>query len=185
MFLYIIEILSVVFNLIYLVLLMQKKRLCWWFGFAGSALAVYLMYVKQLPGQSLIYAYYSIIAVYGWWNWRVKNENEKAASAWSIPVHILLNIGCVLVALAAAFVINMYTSEKLAYEDALLTSYGFVASFMQARKIISNWIYWFVIDSASAIVYFNSGMRAYALLMLVYAALCVSGYLNWKRTTNP
>jgi nicotinamide mononucleotide transporter len=177
----VIEILSVLCSIAYLVLLMKKNRWCWLFGITGSALGVYLMLDKQLPAQAIIYSYYVIIGIYGWWHWQKTNDVSQTTYEWKRFTHVLLNLLAIVVGYLAAHILMQYTNTAFAYEDALLTSYGFVASFMQARKILSNWVYWFIIDAVSAVVYYQSGLALYALLMLLYCALCMKGFMEWRK----
>jgi nicotinamide mononucleotide transporter len=50
---------------------------------------------------------------------------------------------------------------------------------MVARKILENWLYWFVIDAASVYLYGARGLLLYALLFVAYLVLIVIGYRQW------
>lgn len=180
MFPTIVEILSVLCSIAYLLLLMKKNRLCWLFGITGSAMGVYLMLDKQLPAQAIIYTYYVIIGVYGWWHWHKTDNTLHTIKEWKVITHVVMNAFAILIGILAAQLITHYTQSTYAYADALLTSYGFVASFMQARKILSSWVYWFLIDAMSAVLYYQSGLTWYVLLMVLYCVLCVKGFLEWR-----
>ena len=52
---------------------------------------------------------------------------------------------------------------------------------MVARKILENWLYWFVIDGVSIYLYVNRELYLTALLFTGYLVLIVIGYLSWHR----
>ena len=52
---------------------------------------------------------------------------------------------------------------------------------MVARKILENWIYWFVIDSLSIYLYLQKDLYLFALLFLLYIIIVVFGYQKWRR----
>ena len=52
---------------------------------------------------------------------------------------------------------------------------------MVARKILENWLYWLVIDSASIYLYLERGLTLTAGLFAVYLIIVVFGYRRWLR----
>ena len=55
-----------------------------------------------------------------------------------------------------------------------------VATYMVAKKVLENWIYWFVLDSVSIFVYVARELYVYALLFVLYLVLIVVGYRRWR-----
>ncbi|MFN4972693.1 MAG: nicotinamide riboside transporter PnuC [Bacteroidota bacterium] len=180
-----IEILSVVSNILYLLLLTKKDIRCWAFGIVGSALGVWLMVHATLYGQALIYTYYVLMGIYGWWHWHSAHETNSITTEWKLRTHTFILGALTILSIGMGLLLKQYSNSQYPFADAALTLFGFGATFMQVRKIRSSWIYWFVIDTAGAILYFKTGLQAYALLMAVYASLCVSGYLQWKKSEMP
>jgi nicotinamide mononucleotide transporter len=50
---------------------------------------------------------------------------------------------------------------------------------MVARKVLENWIYWFVIDGVSVYLYGTRGLLLYAALFVFYLLLVVIGFQRW------
>jgi nicotinamide mononucleotide transporter len=50
---------------------------------------------------------------------------------------------------------------------------------MVAKKVLENWIYWFVIDALSIYLYASRGLPLYAALFALYLVLIVIGYRRW------
>ena len=77
-------------------------------------------------------------------------------------------------------VLSEYSEAALPYIDSFTTWGAIVATFMVARKVLENWLYWFVIDSVSIYLYVNRELYLTALLFAGYLVLIVIGYLSWR-----
>ena len=55
-----------------------------------------------------------------------------------------------------------------------------VTTYMVTQKILENWFYWFVIDTASIVLYFQREFYFTALLFVIYLLIIVVGYRQWR-----
>jgi len=53
---------------------------------------------------------------------------------------------------------------------------------MVAKKLIENWIYWFVIDLISVFLFLTRDLYLTAGLFIVYLIIIVFGYKTWKKS---
>jgi nicotinamide mononucleotide transporter len=67
------------------------------------------------------------------------------------------------------------------YVDAAIAWGSVLATWMVARKVLENWLYWVVLDFAMALLAAWQGLAATALLFLLYTALALRGYWQWRR----
>jgi len=44
-------------------------------GIICTVITVYLLYINQYFGDMMMNFYYSVMSIYGWWNWSRKKEN--------------------------------------------------------------------------------------------------------------
>ncbi|MFY0699974.1 MAG: nicotinamide mononucleotide transporter, partial [Bermanella sp.] len=62
------------------------------------------------------------------------------------------------------------------------TTWGAVlTTYMVAKKVLENWIYWFVIDAIAIYLYIDRELYLTALLMAVYVVMVVFGYAAWLK----
>ncbi len=54
----------------------QENILVYPTGIICTVITVYLLYINQYFGDMMMNFYYSIMSVYGWWNWSRK-KNDK------------------------------------------------------------------------------------------------------------
>ena len=93
----------------------------------------------------------------------------------------LFAIGSVLIlVLISGELLTRYSNAALPFLDSLTTWGAVVATFMVTRKILENWIYWFVIDSVSIALYLNRDLFFTAALFTVYLVMIVIGYRTWR-----
>jgi nicotinamide mononucleotide transporter len=65
------------------------------------------------------------------------------------------------------------------YLDSLAMVGSIVATFMVARKIIENWIYWLVTDSVYIYLYLSNDLLWYAGLSVFYMIMASIGLRAW------
>jgi nicotinamide mononucleotide transporter len=80
-----------------------------------------------------------------------------------------------------AFLFDRYTDSVSPYLDSFITVFGLLASVKEARKILTSWVYWFVLNAFSILLYYQQGLFYYAALMIVYTLICVGGFISWHK----
>lgn len=176
-----IEIFSVLMNLAFILLLSIQKRSCWLFGIAGSLSGSLLFHEQNYLSESMLYLFYAVIGLYGYLVWnRTGNQKIKrqkpSASLWGIGLSLLA-------AVMLAHLTKKFNADKPFY-DALSTSFGVLATFLEIYRYLSAWLYWIGINAFSIWLYASKGIWIYAALMLLYTALSVRGYRIWKMEMN-
>ncbi len=174
------EILVVITTLLYNYFLIKQTIICWLFGFLASFFGLIIFYEKQLIGQIILHVFYSMMAVYGWYIWG-KSNKHLSVNKWPIINHIyVIGSGILLTFILGNFVLNKFT-HNVNFLDISITLFCFVATFKEAHKILSAWLYWIVLNLASLVLYMQSDLKIYALLMFIYTILSIKGYLVWRK----
>ena len=177
-----IEVVSAICNLIYIILLMKEKIACWAFGIVGSLLGVFVMINAKLYSESILYAFYALIGIYGWYVWSTQgNEKHFLITRWSIKnIGFAIAIGAVLSFLLGYFFYKN-TDAEMPFLDASTTTFAFIASYMQAHKILSNWIFWIIINGVSVGLYFNRSLDFYGVVGIVFLIAAILGFREWNK----
>ncbi len=176
------EILAVVLAIAYLVLAIRQNIWCWAAAAVSALLFLFVMYRANLYMQSALQLFYLGMAVYGWWQWRKGGDDspELKVSTWSLRHHAMA-IGLVLLlVLISGELLSRNSDAALPHIDAFVTWGAIVATFMVARKVLENWIYWFVIDAVSVGLYLSRELVFTAALFVAYLVLIVIGYRTWR-----
>jgi len=176
------EVLAVLLAIAYLVLAIRQNIWCWAAAAVSTLLYLYIMYEARLYMESVLQLFYLAMAAYGWQQWRHGGEGGAGLTVgtWPLRLHgIAVSLVLVLVYVSGAL-LTRYSDAALPFLDSLTTWGAVVATFMVTRKILENWIYWFVIDAVSIGLYLNRELYFTAALFAVYLVMIVIGYRSWR-----
>lgn len=180
-----IELLGLIFGLLYVVLSIKQNIWCWPIGFITSALYVYVFLITKFYADMGLQVYYLIVSLYGWYNWMFGARNKKQDDLKISKTNIKLWIYLILAALTLfgiiSYILVNYTDSEIPYWDAFTTAGSFIATWMLAKKFIEHWIIWIVVDSVSLGLYIYKGLYPTVILFAVYTVLAILGYLEWKK----
>ena len=176
------EIVAVIFGVLYTVLMAKNKISCWIFGIIGSLLSIYLFLVyAKLYAEALLSVFYVFAGVYGWIMWKKQKVIEEVYQR-KLMTHIkLISIGIVLSLLMYFGLAYFFEEAEKPLIDSFTTIFSFIATYLMAKKWLENWFYWIVIDGVSVYLYYTRGLEIYALLMFAYTIIVVYGYFEWKK----
>ena len=177
------ELIAVVLAIAYLLLAVRQHIACWYAAFISTAIFLYVFWQVNLYMESGLQVYYLGMAVYGWWAWqRGRSEGKPGLTinTWSLRQHLIV-IGIVVVATFVSGTLLSGTEQRLGYLDSFTTWGAVVATFMVTRKVLENWLYWIVIDSASLYLYFDRELYFTMILFLVYLVIIFFGFQSWLR----
>ena len=184
------EIASVAFALAYLVLAVRQNILCWAAALISTLLSLVLFFDARLYPETALQVFYAVMAVYGWYQWRHGGRaggrpDERVAadlpvSVWPFSRHVLAIGGTLALALALGTVLSR-TSAAFPYLDSFTSVGAVITTYMVAKKVLENWVYWLVIDGITLYIYWQRSLYLYAALFVVYLVLVVVGFYRWHR----
>jgi nicotinamide mononucleotide transporter len=168
-------------NLAYVVLAGRGNAWCWFFGFFGTIFQFMVCVDAELKSDAALQVYYALSAVYGWYSWQERNNEGAPLAVSQIPLSMHLKIG--LVGAAVAIPLGLYwQSAAFRFEDAFLSVFSIVTTFLTARKVLESWLYWLVIDFSYALIYFGRDKYMLGVLSLIYFVFSIRGYYAWRKT---
>jgi len=182
------EVIAVMFAVAYLLLAIKESLWCWPAALISTLIYVYLFFDVNLYMESLLQIFYIVMAFYGWYQWSdVDHADDRddiqkvKISCWTLKQHLLsFTIITVLVAISATLLSN--TSAAFPWLDSFTTWSAVIATWMVTKKILENWIYWFVIDSVNIFLYLQKGLYLTSILFGLYVILTVVGYAQWRKS---
>ncbi|MEM7297330.1 MAG: nicotinamide riboside transporter PnuC [Bacteroidota bacterium] len=162
----------------------QEKILVYPFGIISVTLYIFITYQNKLYADTGINAYYLVMSIFGWWNWK----NTKDLGANQIPItrsklggHIV-NVSTFL--LAAIFIYIMlikFTDSDVPLVDSITTGLAITAMYLMALKKIEHWIFWIGCNLISIPLYIYKGLPFTSFQFIVFTYIAVMGWISWKR----
>ena len=176
------EVFAALLGIAYVILAARESQWCWPFAFISTLIYTLLFWDGQLPMQALLNFYYMGMAIYGYFLWK-KNDNTEddlPIRSWSLFQHAkLISIGIVLSVLVG-FYLQQYKLSQNPFLDAGVTIFSVLNTWLMAKKILQNWLYWIIIDAAAIALYIENGYYATVAMYCVYLILAVIGMLSWN-----
>ncbi|GAB2709725.1 nicotinamide riboside transporter PnuC [Aliiglaciecola aliphaticivorans] len=178
----VLEVAAVSFSLLYPWLAARQNILCWPAALISTSLYIYIFWEVSLPFNSVLNLYYLIMAIYGWLKWQKKAE-EKTLEVTVVPLFIHLWMVSLLVVLGLALphLVTLSWQGGDLYLDAFVTVFSVYATYLMANKILENWLFWIVINSFAAYLYFINGLLLTGIMFIWYFGLALYGYFKWRK----
>lgn len=153
------------------------------------AISIWVYFRAGIYADFGINIYYFLMAIYGYWHWTRHRDNDKDASnKTSLPIThtprrvwlpwVLVTAG---IYFAIAAILIFLTDSTVPWIDAFTTALSITATWLLARKYIEQWWAWLAVDAVCVGLFIYKGIYFYAVLYLIYTAICVAGYMKWKR----
>ena len=177
------EIIAVVFAIAYVLLAIKESIWCWPAALISTLIYVFLFFDVNLYMDSALQIFYIIMAVYGWLLWRHhdKTQDDLQISRWSLQSHLQALAVVAILVVASGYMLQQNTDAAYPWLDSFTTWGAVVATWMVAKKILENWLYWLIIDGVGIYLYIQRDLYLTALLFIFYVILCFIGYYQWQK----
>lgn len=186
----IIELIAVLLGIAYLLLAMKENIWCWYAAFFSTSIFLWVFWHVDLYMESGLQVFYLVMAVYGWYQWKLSpgaksDDPDKTSSllitTWRPQTHLIVVTSIIILSLASGYALDKWTQAQLSYLDSFTTWGAIATTYMVAKKVLENWIYWFVIDAVSIYLYLDRELYFTALLFFAYTIIVIFGYVTWSR----
>jgi nicotinamide mononucleotide transporter len=174
------EVLAVLLGVVYVLLILKRRRLGWVAGGLSSSIYVYLAARARLPMQSVLQGYYVVMAFYGWYSWTRAQQHEGGRiTRWPLRYHGAALVAIVLLSFITAHWLAKQTHAAWPYLDSFTTWVSLLATWLVARMKLENWLYWIAADGVMAYLFAAQGYPVTAGLFLTYLTIAVIGFWEW------
>ncbi|WP_222981995.1 nicotinamide riboside transporter PnuC [Flagellimonas meishanensis] len=155
-------------------------------GLVATAITTYIFFTDRLLGDMMMNFYFSVMSIYGWWNWSRRKQNRE------LVVHISRTnarekwIGFAFFLITILITYGVYKAfgaeiETTNYVDIFTSGIFFTAMWYMATKKLENWTLWILGDLITVPLYAYRGWGMFSLQYLIFTILAIQGYLAWKK----
>lgn len=175
------EYIAVGLAMAYLLLAIKESLWCWPAAFFSTLIYTVMYWNGALLMESLLNFYYMYMAVFGWLVWRKGRINKAGMpiTSWSVGRHVKLITVTSFAALSIGYIMTNYTHADFAYLDSFTTCFAVVTTYLVAKKVLENWLYWIVIDAVSMYLYYEKGYYPTLVLFVFYTIMAAWGFKMW------
>lgn len=157
-------------------------------GLIATVITMYIFLRDELLGDMMLNLYYSLMSIYGWWNWSRRREGSPVVRV-SRTNRREKAIGVLLFLLTVAVTYGVYRAfgtqtDWTNYTDMVTSGIFFTAMWYMATKKIENWTLWILADVITVPLYAYRGWGMLSLQYLIFTILAIQGYFAWKKLLN-
>ena len=179
------EFLAFSFGIISVIYAKKENILVYPTGIICTVITVYLLYKAQYFGDMMMNIYYSLMSIYGWWNWSRKNNNQYLVEITRFSKNdISLTTFLFLLTIGITYLVYIYNLSELAipnYIDIFTSGIFFTAMWLMANKKLECWIFWIIGDVITVPLYAYRGLGMLSLQYIIFTILAIQGYIEWKK----
>ncbi|MEA1872819.1 MAG: nicotinamide riboside transporter PnuC [Bacteroidota bacterium] len=183
------ELIAAFLGVIGVFLQIYQKPLYWLVSLVMVSMYIWVYFDSGFYADMSLQVYYFVISIYGWLFWMFGKKKQTVNTAKKdIPVTNLTRKSLIVSALISLvlfvgiyLILKYLTDSSVPLGDAFTTALSFVATWMLARKILENWLFWIVADIVSVGLYIYKGLYPTAALFAFLTVMAVFGYFTWKK----
>ena len=175
---------ALVTGVIYVVLAARTNNACWLFGIVSCAFIAWDdFFTFRLYADGVLQITYIGLGVLGLVTW-LRNGSEEGGSFEIVEDDIARHAVVIAVAAAISWPLSLllakYTDAQFGFLDTLTTLLSLYATTLLVRKVMSNWLYWIIIDIVYVYIFARSGGTLVAVLYGIFTVVAIYGWFNWR-----
>jgi len=176
------EILAAILAIIYLLLALKQDIRCWIAWIISSLMYLFVMLYAGLLMESALQIFYVGMGIYGWMQWDKRSAQDKLSiRRWNKKQHFYAIGSLLCIVVISGYLLSLNSNAVAPYIDSFTTWGAILATFMVAKKVLENWIYWFVIDFVSVFLFLSRELYPTAVLFVIYLVIIIFGYRAWLK----
>ena len=183
-----IEFVAVIAGIVSVIYSRMENILVFPTGLVNTVLFIYLSIKGQLFGEASVNLYYTIMSIYGWWNWarldpthhhvvHIAPSNRKEI----IQQFVFFDVCFVFILLLLLLIREAFAPDAIPWADALASASAFTGMWLMARKKIESWYWWIITNIVSIPLWFVKGYVFTSVQFLVLLGLAIAGLIEWKK----
>jgi nicotinamide mononucleotide transporter len=171
----------------------SRKENIWVYpsGLIGTALYVFISIEGDLYGEATVNLYYTIMSIYGWYNWLRKDTALKPIvhirfsnkHDWRNQIIFFIATYCIIYT-SLYFIKQYFNPGAIPWADALASASAFTAMWLMTRKKVESWIWWIITNLASIPLYYVKGYTFTSVYYSILLLMAIAGFIEWRKKAN-
>ena len=179
------EFIAFSFGIISVIFAKKENILVYPTGIICTVITVYLLYKAQYFGDMMMNIYYSLMSIYGWWNWsRIQNDKYLLKITRFSKNDLGLTVFLFLLTITITYAVYTFNLTEIKipnYIDMFTSGIFFTAMWLMANKKLESWVFWIIGDVITVPLYAYRGLGMLSLQYIIFTILAIQGYIEWKK----
>tara|TARA_B000000477_G_scaffold19758_1_gene17004 strand:+ start:378 stop:995 length:618 start_codon:yes stop_codon:yes gene_type:complete len=179
------EFIAFSFGIISVIFAKKENILVYPTGIICTVITVYILYKAQYFGDMMMNIYYSLMSIYGWWNWsRIENDKYLLKITRFSKNDLGLTVFLFLLTVTITYAVYTFNLTEIKipnYIDIFTSGIFFTAMWLMANKKLESWVFWIIGDVITVPLYAYRGLGMLSLQYIIFTILAIQGYIEWKK----
>ena len=171
----------------------SRKASIWVYptGLINTVFYIWISYDAQLIGEATVNFYYTVMSLYGWFNWLRRNEKRElivqitrsSRTDWLMQCVFFILIYIVLF-VSLIYLQDAFFPGAIPWADALASAAAFTGMWLMTQKKVESWLWWILTNIASMPLYFIKGYAFTAGYYFILLVLAILGWIEWMKKSQ-
>ncbi len=157
-------------------------------GLINTTIYIWLSYQGQLFGEATVNLYYTVMSIYGWWQWSRRTTSQehvlhiRFSDARWWRYQLLFFAGMYLLLYFILLQVQQgFAPGAIPWADALASASAFTGMWLMTRKKVESWYWWLLTNTVSIPLYFSKQYVFTSVYYFILLLLAVAGLRAWRQ----
>lgn len=152
------------------------------FALINAAASIFVAWIDQFFGNTLINIYYIPLCIVGFYVWGKHRDSDKYVIARKLTVKQVIIATLIFALLSAGLIAILdYFGGHSVILDGMATILIIFASILGALRFREQWLIWIIADILMLAMWINSNNPAILTMRTFYIFSSIYGYINWRK----
>ncbi|MFM2358603.1 MAG: hypothetical protein RLY16_596 [Bacteroidota bacterium] len=181
------EYVAVIFGIISVWYSKKEHVLVYPTGLINTIIYIYLSFKSSLFGEASVNFYYTVMSIYGWWQWTRKDAQQQlvlhisysSKREWKQQL-LFFGVGYAVIYLILVYLKKYFAGDAIPWADAFASAAAYTGMWLMTRKKIESWYWWIATNIASIPLYFSKHYVMTSVYYLILLVMAIQGLIAWK-----
>jgi len=157
-------------------------------GLINTIIYTWISFEYHLPGEATVNFYYTIMSLYGWYNWLRKTDQQQPlvkitfSSIKEWQQELLFFASCyIILFIALTKLQSLFFEGAIPWADALASAAAFTGMWLMTKKKVESWYWWILTNIASIPLYFVKGLTLTSIYYFILLIIAIAGLSSWQQ----
>ena len=157
-------------------------------GICSVSIWIYLCWIGDLFGQSIINLFFLLMNLYGWYNWQLKDDSQKLKIQIKnndSSENLMVIIASIILSALVFVVIIQFQKEdaSLFYVilESIITALNFTAMWLMAWKRIEHRYLWIIGDIMCIPLFIYKDYTLGVIQFTIFILISYLGFVEWSK----
>ena len=184
----VLECLAFGFGIISVIYAKREDILVYPTGITCTLITMYFMFNERLIGHMMVNLFYTLMSIYGWWNWSRKENDVVTVKISTFVLKDLPKASLIFFFIIfISYFLHEYFNTDLgtfASVDIFTSGIFVTAMWLMANKKLENWVLWIIGNVITIPLYFGSDKIILSVQYIIFTILAIQGYIQWKKSLS-